>query len=201
MKILLPFLAFMVSAFSLKAQPDKKRGGIAVSVGAAVNYYYGRSDRNFDKFENDRVNWQINGMLGFTLGRDKNDHRTILGCFGSFGLNNANTITRIFDDQDYITAATSQSANNSSYQVEGGLFIAEMVRISTGVGQQMFNKQVIATSDLFDLEATSLKYNSTTVGFNFNVGAVGLLINCNFNYGRDYIKTIINPSAGINIRF
>lgn len=200
MKILLLFLVFSLSAFSIQAQSEGKSSGIAVSIGAAANYYYGQGNRNFDKFENERVNWQINAMLGFTLGRDKNDRRTIIGGFGSFGLNNANTINRIFDDQEYVTLATSQSSNNNAYQVEGGLFIAEMVRISTGLGQQVFNKQVITSREGIDLDATSLKYNSTTVGFNFNAGPVGFVINCNFNYGRDYNKTVIIPSAGLNIR-
>ena len=201
MKILLAFFAFNLFAFSLKAQNDNKRGGIAVSVGAVVNYYYGPGDRNFGKFENDRVNWQLNGMLGLTIARDKNDRRTMLAAFGGFGFNNAKTINRIFDDQGYITTATDQSALNNSYQLEGGLFISEIIRISTGVGQQIFNKQVIASSGGIDINATSLKYNSTTVGFNFNVGAIGLLINCNFNYGQDYNNTVINPSAGLMLRF
>src|SRR5665647_752343 len=102
MKILIAFLAFTVSAFSLKAQINNSRSGIVVSLGAAVNYYYGPGDRNFGKFENDRINGQLNGMLGLTIVRDKNDRRTVLGGFGSFGINNAKTMTRIFDDQNYI---------------------------------------------------------------------------------------------------
>ena len=168
MKNSITFLAVFLSAFSLKAQSEKKNSGIAVSIGAAVNYYYGQGDRNFGKFENERVNWQINGMIGLTLGRDKNDRRTMIGGFGSFGLNNASTVKQIFQDQGYITTATGQSANNNAYQVEGGLLIAEKLNISTGVGQQIFNKQSLASKNGINLGATSLKYNSTTVGLNFN---------------------------------
>ncbi|MEJ7587991.1 MAG: hypothetical protein WKI04_10570 [Ferruginibacter sp.] len=203
MKTLLSFLIFTAIAFSAHAQNDNehRRGALAVSVGAAANYYYGQGDHNFSKFENERVNWQLNGMLGITIGRDKADRRTVLGAFGSFGLNNANTISNIFADQGYITTATSQSSNNNAYTLEGGLLIADVFRISTGVGQQIFNNQSIASTNGINFDATSLKFNSTTVGFNINVGAVGLLLNCNFNYGKDYVNTIIYPSAGLNFRF
>lgn len=201
MKNSITFLAVFLSAFSLKAQSEKKNSGIAVSIGAAVNYYYGQGDRNFGKFENERVNWQINGMIGLTLGRDKNDRRTMIGGFGSFGLNNASTVKQIFQDQGYITTATGQSANNNAYQIEGGLLIAEKLRISTGVGQQIFNKQSLASKNGINLAATSLKYNSTTVGLNFNAGLAALVLNFNFNYGQDYSETVINPSVGLNIRF
>lgn len=201
MKNSITFLAVFLSAFSLKAQSEKKNSGIAVSIGAAVNYYYGQGDRNFGKFENERVNWQINGMIGLTLGRDKNDRRTMIGGFGSFGLNNASTVKQIFQDQGYITTATGQSANNNAYQIEGGLLIAEKLRISTGVGQQIFNKQSLASKNGINLGATSLKYNSTTVGLNFNAGLAALVLNFNFNYGQDYSETVINPSLGLNIRF
>ena len=201
MKNSIAFLAVFLSAFSLKAQSEKKNSGLAVSIGAAVNYYYGQGDRNFGKFENERVNWQINGMIGLTLGRDKNDRRTMIGGFGSFGLNNASTVKQIFQDQGYITTATGQSANNNAYQIEGGLLIAEKLRISTGVGQQIFNKQSLASKNGINLAATSLKYNSTTVGLNFNAGLAALVLNFNFNYGQDYSETVINPSVGLNIRF
>lgn len=202
MKTLLSFLVFASIAFSAHAQKDNdhRSGILAVTVGAAANYYYGQGNHNFGKFESERVNWQLNAMLGLTIGRDKHDHRTILGAFGSFGLNNANTISNIFADQEYITTATSQSSNNNNYTLEGGLLIAELLRISTGVGQQVFNDQIIASKNGINFDATSLKYNSTTVGFNFNAGPVGIVLNCNFNYGKDYTKTIINPSAGLNLR-
>ena len=201
MKNSIAFLAVFLSAFSLKAQSEKKNSCIAVSIGAAVNYYYGQGDRNFGKFENERVNWQINGMIGLTLGRDKNDRRTMIGGFGSFGLNNASTVKQIFQDQGYITTATGLSADNNAYQVEGGLLIAEKLNISTGVGQQIFNKQSLASKNGINLGATSLKYNSTTVGLNFNAGLAALVLNFNFNYGQDYSETVINPSVGLNIRF
>ncbi len=199
------------SILSVKAQADfrknnednsdKKNSGIVISLGAEANYYYGPGDRNFDKYENNRLNWQIDGMLGLTIARSESGRRTMLAGFGSFGMNNARTVENIFEDQGYTTTATDQNSNNNVYQLEGGLLIGEVFRISTGVGQQIFNKQTILSDNGVATQATSLKYNSTTVGFNFNVSAVAIIINCNFAYGQDYTKTVIKPSAGLMLRF
>lgn len=199
--ITLFLIAACLSVFSANAQNNSKSNGIVVSLGAAGNYYYGPGDENFGKFDNDRLNWQLNGMLGLTIARDKNDHRTMLAGFGSFGLNNNQTVAHIFEDQGYVTSALGQNSSNNVYTLEGGLLIAEVFRISTGVGQQVFNKQTIASGNGIQTEASSLKYNSTTVGFNFNVSVVAITINCSFNYGQDYNKTVIVPSAGLMLHF
>jgi len=188
---------FIISA----ANAQDKSNAIAVGIGASANYYYGQGNHNFTKFEGSRVNYKLDGMLGLTIARDHNDHRTMIAGFGSFGLNNRRTIERIFEDQGYVTSATDQSASNNFYQLEGGLLIGEMLRISTGVGEQVFDEQSIASEDGIDLQKTSLKYYSSTVGFNLNLSAVALLINCTFNYGKDYNKTIIIPSAGLMFKF
>ena len=84
-------------------------------------------------------------MVGLTIARDKNDHRTMIAAFGDYGLNNGRTIERIFDDQDYITAAFNQGSSNNFYELEGGVLIGEILRLSTGVGHQLYNEQAIAS--------------------------------------------------------
>ena len=121
--------------------------------------------------------------------------------FGSFGMNNDATVKQIFDDQKYITTALDQNSNNNVYSIEGGLLIGEVFRVSTGVGQQIFNKQTLLSDNGVNFQTTYLKYNSTTVGFNFNVSAVSIIVDCNFQYGQDYTQTIIVPSAGLMLRF
>jgi hypothetical protein len=116
-------------------------------------------------------------------------------------MNNDETVKQIFEDQKYITTAIDQNSANNVYNIEGGLLIGEVFRISTGVGQQIFNKQTLVSDDGVNFETTYLKYNSTTVGFNFNVSAVSIIVNCNFQYGQDYTKTVIVPSAGLMLRF
>ena len=201
---------FCITAFSAKAQNnyrntgdrnDARSSGIAVSLGAAANYYYGPGNQNFDKYQSDRLNWQINGMLGLTIARSQSGRRTMIAGFGSFGMNNDETVKQIFEDQKYITTATDQNSANNVYNIEGGLLIGEVFRVSTGVGQQIFNKQTLVSDDGVNFETTYLKYNSTTVGFNFNVSAVSIIVNCNFQYGQDYTKTVIVPSAGLMLRF
>jgi hypothetical protein len=201
---------FCIVAISAKAQNgyrnnvdrnDSRSSGIAVSLGAAANYYYGPGNQNFDKYQSDRLNWQINGMLGLTIARSQSGRRTMIAGFGSFGMNNDETVKQIFEDQKYITTATDQNSANNVYNIEGGLLIGEVFRVSTGVGQQIFNKQTLVSDDGVNFETTYLKYNSTTLGFNFNVSAVSVIINCNFQYGQDYTKTVIVPSAGLMLRF
>lgn len=202
--ITLILAAAWLSVWSANAQTNdynNRKSGVTIAIGASANYYYGPGDRNFDKFEDNRLNYQLNGMLGLTIARDNNDHRTMLAGFGSFGMNSASTMDHIFADQGYVAIPGNQNSSNNFYQLEGGLLIAEVFRISTGVGQQVFNKQVIGSENGIDLEATSLKYNSTTVGFNFNVSAVSIILNCNFEYGQDYKKTVIVPSAGLMFHF
>ena len=200
-KITIFLVAASFSFFSAKAQNTNRKSGIAVSIGAAANYYYGPGDRNFGSFDNDRLNWQANGMLGLTIARDQNDHRTMLAGFGSFGMNNASTVNHILDDQGYLSTALNQNPTNNFYQLEGGLLIGEVFRISTGVGQQVFNQQTLTSNNEIKSDITYLKYNSTTIGFNFNVSAVAIIINCNFEYGQDFTKTVIVPSAGVMLRF
>ena len=118
---------FCIVAFSAKAQNDyrntgdrndSRSSGIAVSLGAAANYYYGPGNQNFDKYQSDRLNWQINGMLGLTIARSQSGRRTMIAGFGSFGINNDETVKQIFEDQKYITTANNQSSANNVYNIQ-----------------------------------------------------------------------------------
>lgn len=205
-KFLLTVCAVAFSALCAMAQnnknDDRNSSGLALSIGASATYYYGPGSRNFDKFEDERVNWQLNGMLGITIARDGGGRRTMLGAFGNYGFNNRQTLTQLFDDQDYIPIVLfEQSATNNFYQYEGGVLIAEILRLSTGLGQQNFKEQALISSDGISISKTDLKYYSSTVGLNLNFGAVAWVINCNFAYGKDYEKTVLTPSTGLMLRF
>ena len=197
-KLLITLLVVSVGAMGARAQ---EKSGIAVQLGAAANYYYGQGNHNFNSFDDNRVNYQVNGMLGLTILRDKNDHRTMLAGFGTAGLNNRSTIKNIFNDQGYTPILADQSNSNIMYRLEGGLLIGELLRISTGVGQQVFDEQTLVSGDGISLNTTSLQYYSTTVGFNLNVSTVAIVVDVNFNYGKDYNKTVVIPSAGLMFRF
>jgi len=196
--LILTLLVVLAGALCASAQ---SKSGIAVQLGAAANYYYGQGNHNFNSFDNDRVNYQVDGMLGLTILRDKNDRRTMIAGFGTAGLNNRSTIKNIFDDQGYTPILADQSNANIVYKLEGGLLIGELLRISTGVGQQVFDEQTLVSRDGINLNTTSLQFYSTTVGFNLNVSTVAIVVNVNFNYGKDYNKTVVIPSAGLMFRF
>ncbi len=210
-QLVLIFLLVSLSTISTKAQNsnnnnnnnnnNRNNSGLALNLGASVNYYYGQGSRNFGQFENNRVNWQLNGMLGITVARDKGGRRSMIAGFGTYGFNNKNTISEIFKDQRYTTLALDQSAANNFYQLEGGLLLAEVLRISTGVGQQNFNGQPLVSPNGIQTNVTFLKYNSSTVGLNLNLSSIAWVINCNFAYGQDFNRTVITPSTGLMLRF
>lgn len=195
------FTLLVVAAGAMLGVSAQEKSGIAVQLGAAANYYYGQGSRNFESFDQERLNYQLNGMLGITLLRDNNDHRTMIAGFGSAGLTNRSTLNNIFNDQGYTPVLADQSNSNIVYKMEGGLLIAELLRISTGVGQQVFNEQTLVSGDGVELNTTSLQYYSSTVGFNLNVSTIAIVLDINFNYGKDYTKTVIIPSAGLMFRF
>lgn len=176
-------------------------GFLAIGLGGAVNYYYGQAERNFNSFDRDRVNWQLDGLLGISLGRNKAGNRTLLAAFGTYGFNNRSTLQQIFADQNYVTSPTvTQSSTNSFYRLEGGLLLGEIFRISTGVGQQMFDRQPLVRGGTVNTGAESLQFYSSTVGFQFKVSAVSLMVNVNFAYGQDYDRTVLSPAAGLMFR-
>lgn len=198
------FILFNIACcfvFVSMAQTNTASKDLAIALGASVSYYYGPGDRNFGKFENERVNWKINAMLGYVLVTNKEGKQTILSAFGNYGLNNAKTISQIFSDQGYTTTAISQSSINNYLQLEGGVLIAEILRLSTGVGQQNFDSQTLSRGVTTLTSAKTLKYNSSTIGFQFNLGKAKWIIDCNFAYGQDFEKTVINPSTGLLFRF
>jgi len=175
---------------------------IDASVGASVNYYHGPGNRNFGKYDNDRVNFQVNGMLGLTLATDKQGRKTRIAAFGGLGFNNRETMNNIFADQGYQPILTDQQQSNNFYLLEGGLIIVDKFRISTGVGQQNFQQQALLGPDgQLRGNTSSLQYNSTTVGFIFNLNPFALNLNCNIASGKDFEKTVITPSAGLMFKF
>ena len=194
-------LLMLASTTGYAQNNDKEVSGIALSLGAAATYYYGPGDRNFGKYESDRVNYQVNSMLGLALTHDKKGRRTLVAAFGSLGFNNERTMQHILEDESYLSTSPTQRNSNNFYTLEGGLLIAEIFRISTGVGQQNFDEQTLVNSDghvMFNKK--SLQYNSTTVGFHLNFTAVALSINCNVATGKDFKKSILTPAAGLMIR-
>ncbi len=81
---------------------------------------------------------------------------------------------------------------NLYYNVEGGVIIAEVLRISSGMG---FQEYASLTSDM-----NRAAYYSTTAGLHLGSRNFKLLIEANFMYGRNLLETIIRPHIGLGIR-
>ena len=124
-----------------------------------------------------------------------------MGVFGNYGINNAKTIIKIINYQGYTISAASQSSANNYYQLEGGFLIAEIFRLSVGIGQQNFDSQTLISSSGASNKEKLFKYNSATVGFRFNFGNASWLIDGNIASGKDYNTTVITPSTGLMFRF
>ena len=107
----------------------------------------------------------------------------------------------MLEDQGYVsTLLTNQSRTNSFYRLEGGVVLGEILRLSTGVGEQMFDEQTLTSGGNIMLNATRLEYYSSTAGFQFNISNLSVLFNVNFAYGKDFDRTVMTPSAGILFR-
>jgi hypothetical protein len=185
------------------AQSDNvsSKGSLGVQLGASVTYYYGSGDRNFGDFEDNRVNWQINSMLGFSIAKNASGKRTYLGAFGTYGFTNENMIRQVFKDQGYTTISPNQSTTNNYFLLEGGILIAEKFRVSTGIGQQNFDEQTLISSNGIRTSERLLKFNSTTVGFQFNFSSMAWVINCNIASSKDFNSSVITPSTGLTFAF
>ncbi|MBD3748492.1 MAG: hypothetical protein IE931_03255 [Sphingobacteriales bacterium] len=209
----IPHIAFVVvvliltssSVFAQNVAKDQNDGNILrIKLGAGATYYYGAYDQSFDNFNNDRLNYQVNLSLGLAL--SKSSHPTILGLFGNMGFKNSKTVNFIFQDQDYtLTGANANQMQpniNNSYQIEAGLRLANVLRISTGYGRQYFEERTLINNKDGSVKTLkSLDYYSTTAGLQIGTGVVGFFIDANFNYGLDFNQTTITPSAGLQLQF
>lgn len=193
------------SVFAQKVSENKNDFNILrIKLGAAATYYYGSYDQSFDSFNNDRLNYQVNLSAGLAL--SKSNHPTIFGIFGAMGFKNAKTVNLIFQDQNYTLTGTNankmQPNINNSYQIEAGLRLANVLRISTGYGRQYFEERTLINNKDGSVKTLkSLDYYSTTAGLQIGTGVVGFFIDANFNYGLDFNHTTLIPTAGLQLQF
>jgi hypothetical protein len=201
---LIVFIGCFFSSALVQAQEKEDYNLLHIKLGGGAVYYYGAYDKSFNNFENDRLNYQANLSLGLALNKSKSP--TIIGVFGSMGFINAKTIDFILQDQDYTligsNAANIQPNINNSYQVEFGLRLANVLRISTGAGRQFFEERTLINPENGTISTVNhLDYYSTTLGLQIGKGALGFFIDANFNYGLDFNNSILKPVAGLQLQF
>lgn len=179
---------------SKKAKPSSATRGFTLHLGPSINYYQGESTRSFDSFETDRLSWQVNGMLGYGFNKNNSNRSNILGVFGSGGYTTQGLLNQMLTDQGIVVADLKTSKYYNFYQVEAGMLVAEIFRLSTGVGVQHY-----ATASSGD---ERLYYMSSTAGFSFALGSsINWVFDVNFLHGRDFNTTIIRASTGLSIAF
>ncbi|TCO09829.1 hypothetical protein [Natronoflexus pectinivorans] len=192
--ILILLASFLMICFPYNSEAQtsegKESGGLAMFFGPSATYFHGKHSDEFDSFESDRLNWQLDAFLGFYSGQ--RDGGTAIGVFGTAGYSNRNTIREMSGYAGFELDDVIESRFNSFYQIEGGFLLANVLRLSTGVGKQYY------TTTGGD---NSFNYLSTTAGFLINMGKVSWSINANLNYGRDYSDTILRLSTGLMFGF
>jgi hypothetical protein len=148
----------------------------------------------FGSFETDRLSWQINGMLGYGFNKNNANRSNILGVFGSSGYTTKGILNQMLIDQAIVVTDLTSSKYYGFYQLEAGVLIGEILRLSTGLGVQHY-----ATTSKADEQ---LYYMSSTAGLSFAVdSSVNWVFDVNFMHGRDFNNTVIRFSTGLNIAF
>jgi hypothetical protein len=177
-----------------KAKLSSATRGFTLHLGVSANYYQGESSRSFDSFETDRLGWQINGMLGYGFNKNNTNRSNILGVFGSAGYATEGTLNKMLIDQDIVVTDLTTSKYYNFYQLEAGVLVAEILRLSTGLGVQHYATESNADERLY--------YMSSTAGFSFAFdSSIKWVFDVNFMHGRDFNNTVIRASTGLNIAF
>lgn len=169
-------------------------------IGGGGQYYYGQPDKAFDNFKNSYLNYQINSSLGIALG--KNAKTSTLSAFGQMNFINAQTMSSLLTDQSYLNTNTINEASiNPAYVVEGGLRLAGILRLSTGVGRQYFEKRTLLNQkNNQTININYLNFYSSTVGLLIGGEKVNFYLDTSFLYGKDFNHTVIIPHLGLSFQ-
>lgn len=189
--IIMILLMGMAPAWS--QEKPKKKPPRAISVlhlGASANYYLG-TDTDALNYDSDRISWQVDGIVGLAFKPTSKPTRNVLAVFGTYGHASPEASRLILQHQGY--DFTLEDRQYFDYmQIEGGVIIAQVLRVSTGTGMQKFRT---TEGD------RNLYYLSTTIGLHISLGAVDWVTNCNILHGRDFSTSVFRPSTGIMVKF
>ena len=174
----------------IRAGELPSKGGMTFFMGPSISYFQGESSDNLDLFDGKRLNVQLNSFIGYTSNLNIRSHS--IGIFATGGYTNKATFDDLTLIQDNAPNKLERKNYNSFYQIEAGMLIMDVLRLSTGIGRQNFS----LTND-----DGHFNYYSTTAGFLINLKSVYWNIDVNFNYGNDYSKTVIKISTGLMLRF
>lgn len=174
----------------IATEPVPAKSGIVLHLGPSINYFQGQQSGSYQEFERKRINFQLNGFLGYLSPRGNASNS--IGVFGTAGYTNEYTMDEILSIQDIGVINLESNSYNTFYQIEAGMIISNALRLSTGIGSQDFSTA---------LRDESLDYLSSTAGLMINFGNVMWSLDANINYGWDYSHTIVKFSTGLNLVF
>jgi hypothetical protein len=187
-KIFLFLILFLVILQGSYAQ-DK---GFTILLGPSVNYY-GDTEEKFS-YTTEKINWQVNGQLGYISTRGGTTRGNMLAVFGTFGNTNPAVLQQMQAGGTAFSGTIDlEKTFNEFYSVEGGMVIARFLRISGGLGRQAYSNTLG--------ENNTLNYFSGTLGMVFNLDAVNWVIDANVMSGKDLNQTALKISTGFMIKF
>ena len=177
---------------STKPIPKVEKGFILL-IGPAVTYYKGPGSQDITPLMEERVNWQANGQLGYVFNSNNVGRGNTLAVFATAGLMNKYSLNQLFVDQNLDPTVLTDRKSNVFYQLEAGMYIGEILRLSSGIGRQQYY--------ISEDETKSLHYLSSTVGLSLSLGVINWVIDFNWVYGKDFSNLVLKPSTGILVKF
>lgn len=188
--IVLLLLTPMAKLSGQTADEHARPTGITISLGPSANYFHGLYEDGVEKWDSGRLNFQLNGFIGYTSAHSRG--RNIVGVFGTGGYTNEETFQEMLAVQEISTDELKINKYFTFYQAEAGMIVGNTLRLSTGFGRQDF--ETVNGSD-------KLYYFSSTAGLLIGLGSFSWNIDANLQYGRDFSNTSMRFSTGLMVRF
>lgn len=170
---------------------SRHSGAFTILISGNLNYLYGREDNDYS-FDADYIDWHAEAMFGYGYRNPAGNEEASFGIFIRGGAIQEPSLERIIADGN-VEAVSSPEQENIFYQVEGGVVIAGLVRVSTGLGFQEYVNEMEALK--------RIHYYSTTTGLLIGSKNVKLSIDLNLMYGRDLSKTVYRPGLGLALKW
>jgi len=191
--LLLILLLLLKGSFAQDNAHDKQDKGFIFLLGPSVNYFYGDTKDNFS-YATEQLSWQFNGQFGYISTRGGTTRGNMLAVFGTAGSSSPGVIQQLqVSGADIIGMIDAEKNFNEFYCLEGGMVIAQFLRLSGGLGRQAYTNTLG--------QRNLLNYFSGTVGLAFNLGIVNWVIDTNLMTGKDLNQSALKFSTGFMVKF
>lgn len=191
MRLNLIFPAILITCSILQTQAQNS--GFKFALGPSINVLFGEGFEDA-KYSDGRMSYQFNGYLGYVSNRNDNKRGNMLGIFGTAGSLYPEMIA-IFQSggADMFAPINMAKKFNGFYNIEAGMLIGQVFRLSGGIGQQGYT--------YFINQKGAIDYYSGTLGLFFNLGIVDWVVECNVAMGGDLTNEVIKVSTGFMVKF